>query len=119
VDFESVWECYSVVCDSKMRPCPSILPMTIEPDFNFNEVGAVTEAHLPHLGDKLDWITSEKIDGIAFQTLNHSILQSFGVVAFGDRARILHLQKASQPTSKIPGKDMLQIFGVSIVRSEN
>jgi hypothetical protein len=105
-----------------MREVLKEIPAMIPEDFNWHEVIATIATHFPDVEKNLQWIVTEKIDGIAFQTLNHSVLQELGMQKFGDRARILHLQKASQPAMRTPPKDMLKIFAVllsqnSILRS--
>jgi len=56
------------------------------------EVSNVLVTQFPDLNDFISFIDTQRIDGIAFQSLNHTILEAFGVASYGLRDRILRCQ---------------------------
>jgi len=71
----------------------------VDVEMKGSDISDLLVSNFPELKDFVDFVEVQKIDGVAFQSLNHSTLESFGVTTFGFRDRILRCQMANKSDS--------------------
>jgi len=71
----------------------------ILPGMSVNEVKVALSLLLTELDTPFDFIDDEGIDGDAFQTLDHNLLEKFGVKKYGVRDKILRCKFVANNSS--------------------